>query len=273
MIKNISGYTFILFIVGFSLSANAQKGYELGGWLGTSFYYGDLNNRLSIHKPGLAGGLMARRNFNSRVSATASLNYGRIGGDDADSPNTFEQNRNLSFKSDIFDFSATIDFNFFNYVHGSSSEYYTPYFFGGISLLRYNPKAELNGETFNLRDFGTEGQLQGEEYGSINASLLIGGGWKWDISESWSLNIFASYHNAFTDYLDDVSNTYPDFTTLLSRHGQTAVDLSDRSLIEGIGVAGRQRGNSKNNDSYFFVGIALMKYFGSLECPKISNGR
>jgi len=98
----------------FCLSANGQKGYELGGWLGTSFYYGDLNNRLSIHKPGLAGGLNARKNFNTRVSTMLSLSYGRIGGDDAASPNTFEQNRNLSFRSDIFDLSAMLEFNFFN---------------------------------------------------------------------------------------------------------------------------------------------------------------
>ena len=265
--------TFLIFI-GFVIfsSAHAQKGWEVGGWLGTSFYYGDLNNRMSIQKPGIAGGLNARYNYNTRISTMTSLSYGRIGAADENSPNTFEQNRNLSFHSSIFDFSAVMEFNFFNFIHGSSDEFYTPYIFAGLSALHYNPKAELNGTTYSLKSFGTEGQSLGSEYSSISGSIIVGGGWKWDINYSYSINIFARYHNAFTDYLDDVSKTYPDFNILLDNRGQTAVDLSDRSLMEGIGVPGRQRGNSSDSDSFFFVGVGIMKYFGRLECPKISKG-
>jgi hypothetical protein len=261
-------FAFLVFLIDASF---AQKGYEIGGWLGTSFYYGDLNNRLAINKPGLAGGLNYRRNFNTRISFMTSLSYGRVGADDADSPNNFEKNRNLSFSSSIIDLSGVLEFNFFDYVHGSTDEYYTPYIFGGISAFRYNPTAKLNGQKYNLRDFGTEGQLQGDEYGSFSGSLIVGGGWKWDISDDWSLNAHIRYYKIFTDYLDDVSNTYPDKNTLADIRGNVAVQLSDRSLIEGIGEAGRQRGNSKDNDAFFFVGISLMKYFGNLECPKISE--
>lgn len=260
----------LIFCAGFS-SISAQKGYELGGWLGTSFYYGDLNNRLSIHKPGPAGGLNVRRNFNTRTAAMVSLSYARIAADDASSPNTFERNRNLSFHSNVFDLSAVMEFNFFNYVHASSDEYFTPYIFGGASIFNYSPKAELNGITYNLRDFGTEGQPRGGEYGSFSASLVLGGGWKWDITDNYSLNIHIRYQKVFTDYLDDVSRTYPDFNELEDNRGLTAVALSDRSLMDGIGVPGRQRGNSKDNDAIVMVGISIMKYFGKLECPKISD--
>lgn len=57
----------------------------------------------------------------------------------------------------------------------------------------------------------------------------------------------------FTDYLDDVSTVYPDKTLLLAKRGQTAVELSDRSLIDGLGAKDRQRGDSKGNDSYSFL--------------------
>jgi len=271
MHMNIFKILFLLvFIIGYS-SVQAQKGYEIGGWLGTSFYYGDLNNRLSIHKPGLAGGLNIRRNFNSRTATMFSLSYGRIGADDASSPNTFERNRNLRFHSNIFDLSAVMEFNFFNYVHGSSDEYFTPYIFAGGSIFNYSPKAELDGITYTLKDFGTEGQPRGGEYGSFSGSLVVGGGWKWDISDNYSLNVHIRYQKVFTDYLDDVSRTYPDFRELEDNRGATAVALSDRSLMEGIGVPGRQRGNSKDNDAIVVVGISIMKYFGKLECPKISE--
>ncbi|MBK8080358.1 MAG: hypothetical protein IPK25_08795 [Saprospiraceae bacterium] len=45
----------------------------------------------------------------------------------------------------------------------------------------------------------------------------------------------------FTDYLDDVSTVYPDKTLLLAKRGQTAVELSDRSLIDGLGAKDRQK--------------------------------
>ena len=271
MKQNIS---LVFFLAGFilcSFSVSAQKGWEVGGWLGTSVYYGDLNNRLSIQEPGLAGGLNVRRNFNTRTSTMVSLSYLRVGADDANSPNTFERNRNLSFNSSVFDLSAVMEFNFFDYIHNSSENYFTPYIFGGASVIRFNPKAELDGTTYNLRDFGTEGQAVGSEYGSFSGSLIVGGGWKWDISEKYSLNIHIRYQKVFTDYLDDVSRTYPDFRELEDNRGPTAVALSDRSLMDGIGIPGRQRGNSKDNDAIVTLGISIMKYFGKLECPTISD--
>ena len=268
---NIFKILVCLFLIIGSTVSHAQKGYELGGWLGTSFYYGDLNNRLSVQKPGIAGGLNIRRNFNTRTATMVSLSYGRIAADDSSSPNTFERSRNLSFHSNIFDLSAVFEFNFFNYVHGSSDEYFTPYIFGGASVFNYSPKAELDGITYNLRDFGTEGQPRGGEYGSFSGSIVVGGGWKWDISDNYSLNVFIRYNKVFTDYLDDVSRTYPDFRELEDNRGATAVALSDRSLMDGIGVPERQRGNSKDNDAIVMVGISIMKYFRRLECPKISE--
>lgn len=253
------------------MSGFSQKGWEAGGWLGASYYFGDLNNDYRLNKPGLAGGIVARNNFNTRVSTTFSLNYGRIRASDSDSKNTFEIQRNLSFYSDVFDLSVSMDFNFFNYVHGSSDEWYTPYIFGGISILNYNPKTELDGNTFTLRNFGTEGQFPGEEYGSISMAFNIGIGYKWDITEDLSFNVFLGSRLTRTDYLDDVSTTYPLLAQLEGTRGATAVALSDRSGIEGFATEGKQRGDSTTRDSYHFIGIGLMKYFGQLPCPKISN--
>lgn len=259
-----------ILIISFCGTLQAQKGWELGGWLGTSFYFGDLNNRLNITQPGIAGGLNARYNFNTRICIKNSLNFGRVGASDADSPNTFERTRNLSFKSNIYDFSSAVEFNFFNYEHGSSDEYATPYLLAGLNVFRWNPTAELDGVKYELKDFGTEGQPNGTEYFGVSAGFVIGGGYKWDLSYDLSLNVEYSYRYLFTDYLDDVSGTYPNLNQLTQERGPIAAALSDRSGVE-LGQQGVQRGNSKDNDTYNFVGISLMKYFGRLECPKISN--
>lgn len=251
--------------------ATAQKGHELGGWLGTSIYYGDLNTGININDPGIAGGLLAKYNYNSRVSLRAGLSYANVSASDADSDNNFQRNRNLSFKSSIWDMTAGVEFNFFPLVHSSIDQLYTPYLFAGFNVFRYNPTAQLNGVTYELSPLGTEGQDIGEEYFLISGGLVLGGGFKWAIGNDVYFSIEGSARLLFTDYLDDVSTTYPDLQRLEVVRGAEAVALSNRSLVDGIGEQGRQRGNSKDNDRFAFVGISFMKYFGRLECPKISK--
>ncbi len=252
-------------------SLNAQKGWELGPWLGVSNYFGDLNTSFDFTEVGFAGGLIARYNFNNRINSKLGLNYTFIYGNDGDSPNSFEFRRNLSFKTDIVDLTAQMEFNFFPYIHGSKDYYYTPYLMGGFNVLYYSPKANLDGTWHKLRPLGTEGQAESEEYGLIGGGFVIGGGFKWDLNENWSFNIEIGARRLFTDYVDDVSGTYPNLTSLRVRRGEIAAELSDRSIGEKIGENGRQRGNSRDNDTYTLFGLGLVYYFGTLPCPDLGN--
>ena len=268
---SISKFVFLSIFLGslfISSSSSAQKGWEVGGWIGVSNYFGDLNTSTDLTRPGLAFGIIGKRNFNERVSLRGALSYGRVSGDDAESSNNFERNRNLSFRSNLFEFSSVFEFNFFPLIYGSTDNFYTPYILGGFNITAFNPTAELNGNRYSLRDFGTEGQLESGNYASITGGLLFGAGWKWDIGNYTTLNFELGYRRLFTDYLDDVSTVYPNRGALPS---DIARQLSDRSLIDGLGAPGRQRGDSKGNDSYTFFSISLLKYWGKLECPKISE--
>lgn len=265
----------ILTIVFFTLmgisALSAQKGYEVGVNIGTATYFGDLNTNLSIGDPGIAIGLLTRRNVNDRISLVAGLTFGQIGANDANSTNFYERTRNLSFNSNIFDVNFALEFNFFKYIHGSSDYFYTPYIFGGLSFMSYNPKTELDGTTYTLRDFGTEGQFDSGEYGLITPAFVFGFGFKWDINRDWSLNTSLSGRNVFSDYIDDVSGAYPDFATQEARRGVIGRQLSNPSLDPDFAVPGQQRGNGKSNDMVYFFTIGIMKYFGQLECPAITK--
>ena len=265
---------FTLFIFSWiSLFCFAQQGFEAGGWIGVSNYFGDLNTTFRLDHPGLSLGVIARYNFNERLCMKLSANYGKVSAFDSDSNNSFEKARNLSFESVIFDGTWQFEFNFLPYIHGSSDQFFTPYIFAGFSVLHFEPKAELEGQKYNLREFGTEGQFKGEEYYSITGGLAYGIGLKVDLNYEWSINIELGARSLFTDYLDDVSGVYPDMDDLEALHGIDAVRLSDRSwevpeLTESpIGETGRQRGNSNNNDKYVMLGIGLVYYFGDLRCP------
>lgn len=249
-------------------TCNGQKGIEAGAWLGVGNYFGDLNNRVDLTRPGLALGVIVKRNFNERLSLRGGLNYARLSANDADSPNNFERNRNLSFRTDIFDLTGAMEFNFFPHVHGSLDHSNTPYMLGGISIVGFVPTAVLDGERHRLRPLGTEGQNQTRTYGAITGGFVLGGGWKFDVGETTTVAIELTYHRLFTDYLDDVSTVYPSQGSLTS---ELARQFSDRSLDPDQNFTGKQRGDSTTNDSYTFFGVSLVKYWGKLECPRISS--
>lgn len=203
------------------------------------------------------------------------INYLQIKGDDQYSKNAFDLRRNLNFFSNIIEIAPAIEFNFFTLKHGSKDQFITPYMFGGFSVFHYNPKTDYNGETYALREMGTEGQLPGQEYNEISTAWLIGGGVKWDVSHTWSVNIDLGYRATNTDYLDDVSSFFPDYTELRINRGDIAVELADRSIVtpdqQKIGITGTQRGDSKESDAFLSLGINLVYYFGKLRCPDIST--
>lgn len=274
----MKNFILILFLSSiFSLNIQAQRGWEAGGLVGVSHYFGDLNTNFRISDPGLALGVFGRYNFNNRVAIKLGANYAQIAASDADSDNSFEQARNLSFRSTIIDGLAQFEFNFLPYNHGSRDEFFTPYLFAGLNVFKFNPQAEYNDEWIDLSPLGTEGQFRGVEYYTTTAGIVYGGGLKISFSYEWSIEFELSARRLFTDYLDDVSTTYADLDDLESLRGPLAVALADRSveLVPGdldrpIGDTGRQRGNSNDNDMYVIFGASVVYYFGGINCPRIS---
>lgn len=253
------------------ITSAQMTGWETGGWLGVSNYFGDLNTDWRVNRIHLAGGAAARYNFNDRLAVRIGASYGRISATDADSKNIFEQRRNLSFHSILLDGTAQFEFNFLPYVHGHRDFFFTPYMFVGPTGFYFNPKADYEGETYTLVELGTEGQFRGEEYNTFQGGLAYGMGLRYDLTYRWSLNVEWSSRKLFTDYLDDVSGNYADVRDIRGQRGEIAAALADRSVEPQVGLAGRQRGNGKRNDMYMFLGVGLMYYFGDVRCPKMAN--
>lgn len=272
----MKGFSLLVLFVVLSFAGYSQKGYELGGLIGVTNYMGDINPNFSLKTPGFSLCGLARYNFNTRTSLRFDVGAGRLVGKDQISENNFQKARNLSFRTDFVDASLNFEFNFFNLIHGSRDQYFTPYVFGGLALAYYNPKANLDGTWYVLRDMGTEGQVKGDEYALITAGMTYGMGIKLDFSYEWSLNVELSIRQMGSDYLDDVSTVYPNMLELTSARGDIAVLLSDRSgevRDEPIGEPGRQRGINNNNDGYYSLRVGVVYYIGLLQCPAISRPR
>lgn len=273
-------YILIVGIIGFSgFKSCAQTGWEAGLWIGAGHYFGDLNTRYNLEKPGEAFGLMARYNFNDRVALKFAGNYGVISASDVYSKNPFEIDRNLSFRSPVMEVSAQGEFNFLPFTHGSKDAFFSPYFLLGASVFQFNPQTYYLNKWVDLRPLGTEGQFKGKEYYTVSSAFLFGVGLKYDLSERWSMQLELSGRNTFTDYLDDVSTVYPNKRNLFLERGNVgslAVALSDRSLSTAAGSnssdkSGFMRGNADNRDAFVFMEVGFLYFFGNLRCPDISR--
>lgn len=258
-------------LVATSLGLNAQF-WEVGGGVGTAFYYGDLNTSYSLQRPGPSIGAFARYNFDTRLSVKGGLQYSYLSFSDQLSSNFVQKLRNLSFRTHVFELGGQFEFNFLPYLHGDKEKFFTPYLLGGASVIKINPQANFNDRWWDLNDLGTEGQTKNDEYSLIQPAILVGGGLKVDLNFAWSLNLEINNRVLFTDYLDDVSGNYPNLAELGNTRGPAAVALSDRSWEvspEGIPLSepGRQRGDGIKRDGYLTVQLSLVYNFATITCP------
>jgi hypothetical protein len=250
---------------------------EFGPMLGASYYIGDLNQFTHYGKnTGPAGGFILRRNMNQRYSMRYSGFYGRVSGFDYRSNSASQQNRNLSFRSNIFEFAAGVEMNYQNFALGKSETFFSPYLFIQLAVFKMNPQANLNGQWVDLQPLGTEGQGTSQnsnrKYSLAQISIPFGAGVKLALSEYVGLSLEWGLRKTYTDYLDDVSGTYADPDMLADDNGPLAAILADRSA-EQEGVGGNntnfQRGNSNYKDWYVISGLTLTFKIGDRNvCPR-----
>lgn len=274
----------IVFAAVISISSRAQdmdsyvQEGEFGVALGGAHYFGDLNTRAALNRPKFAAGVFFRKQFGNYIGIKVAANYARLGYSDVYSKNEVQQRRNLSFNTNIWEFSVSGDFNFFKFYPGISGFTYTPYVSLGVGVFSYDPFAYLNNEKYYLRPLGTEGQgsvafPDRKPYGSMGVCIPIAVGFKYNVNEK--VNVFAEVGYRFTtsDYIDDVSTTYPGsdvFSPLPSGQPSPAMLLSDRSYETGdpIGIKNRQRGNSSQKDAYAIALFGVSFNISSYRCPK-----
>lgn len=249
---------------------------EIGFMGGGAYYLGDLNRfRHFGQNTGPAAGFIYRRNYNQRYSFRMTGIWGRVSGADAQSNSAIQQNRNLSFRSDIIEIGAGVEMNYFNYALGDNKSRFSPYLFAQLAYFRMNPKAELNGTWYELQPLGTEGQGTSEgdrPYSLGQISIPMGVGFKADLGKNVGLSMEWGIRKTYTDYLDDVSGTYVDPDILAAENGPLAATLADRSTSqegEGGNNSRSARGDSNTKDWYVFSGLMITFKIGNrYPCPK-----
>ncbi|MBI3511328.1 MAG: hypothetical protein HY064_11745 [Bacteroidetes bacterium] len=286
-------------LIGFA-QRNKHYKWEAGVDLGASNFLGDLGGanqigthfvrdlELSLTRPSF--GVHLRYRKSRYVGFRANFVYGKIYGDDNLTLERYRNNRNLNFKSNIFEFSGQVEFYFskerpghiYNYkkIHGWRHIDIQEYGFLGVGGFYFNPKGFDQGQWYNLRDMRTEGEGLKPGlpmYSNYSVCFPMGLGFKYAMNRRFSLGIEFGLRLTLTDYIDDVSTVYVDPALLTSYFGSNAttaihfanptnhtITAGDNGGIDPTGV-GQQRGDSKHNDAYMFMHITVNYKLGKIK--------
>lgn len=277
--------------------ANDWKRYkkEVYGGIGVSNFLGELGglNKIGTHYS------PADLEFNQTRSAltvgykykalkwlnfTACFNHLIVRGDDALTAEQFRNNRNLNFKSNIFELAGRVEIVLSKNKAGNRysirntlsrriknrSWDFGPFI--GIGAFYFNPKGkDQNGQYVKLKPLHTEGQgLPGgpKQYSNFSVCIPMGLVYRMYLKtvtqQIYTIGIELSYRKTFTDYIDDVSTVYYDNSAIAAAYGTKAAKMADPNLglIPGATAPdalgfGAQRGDPEHKDGYMSVQITV----------------
>lgn len=260
---------------------------ELGGanQIGTNFVK---DFEFSMTRPSFQ--IAYRYRFHNRFAAKGGFYYQMVSGHDKTTKEPFRMNRNLHFRSSIYEISGQIEF-YFKKEETAGRRYkiknskkngldIQPYAFVGVGFFGFNPKAKYDGKWQKLFYLHTEGQgLPGgpKQYRRVSFCIPYGLGAVYKINREFKIGLEAGIRKTFTDYIDDVSGVYYDNKAIVAAYGTVAGQAADPSLLnlppEHGGTTptsqwngasgwqsapGEQRGDVKDKDAYMFINVTVV---------------
>ncbi|MFN8776277.1 MAG: hypothetical protein ACK5XV_05855 [Flavobacteriales bacterium] len=280
--------------------------------MGVANFLGDLGGKdgvgtndlrdIEMTEFNFAGFVGYRRAFLKHLYGRALFSYGRLSGSDRLTNEVFRNNRNLSFRSNVFELNLMAEgwlrlwgkkghqykLDRVNQEKGPwrvRGAYFTA--FAGLGIFHFNPKAFVQDQWVALHPLRTEGQgLPGGPpmYRRTQINVPVGVSLMYYMHKQWSVGIEAQYRFTFTDYMDDVSSTYfsPDDIALYNEDGtgDLAAYLSNPSLGQQNGglpasvtAPGQQRGDFRDNDGYLFIMLKTDYWINNSSIKKFNKKR
>ena len=263
--------------------------YELICSLGATNFLGDLGGanqigtngfkdlEISLTRPSL--GASMRISLMNYLTAKGNFFWGNVRGNDKLTLEPARNLRNLNFKSNLFELSGQLEFNFMKSykghvyqikgVRGAKHNYKNVFLFAGGGAVHFNPKGFYDGKWYDLQPIGTEGQGRidpsnpgnpiKKKYKRTTGIILLGGGIRFAINRYWGFGVELGIRKTFSDYLDDVSTVYPDKAIyngdLIAAGLSNPMDPKNPLFTEY--ATGLQRGDPTNKDAYMFAEFTI----------------
>ena len=224
--------------VFFAHSAAAQYTSEVGIGLGGLVYKGELSPSYQFKNNRPAITAFYRRDISAPVTLRGALLAGLLRADDG---SVNDKNgriaplpayRQANVKGNLYEVSAVLEYNFFDYHYRKAKVHFTPYVFVGVAGFLANTTTATNNAA--LPSLNKEGAVLG-------LAVPAGFGFKYALSARWNLGLEVGARKVFSDQLDHVDG---------KTGGQT-------DLV----------GNPHDQDWYFFNGFSISYTFYKIDCP------
>lgn len=227
--------TFVFIVCALMMACSMENGLaqaysmEVGVAPGGSFYMGEANHKALFKDTRPSMNLLYRYNLNGRFSLKGLAGVSGIAGSTKGQVFNFPPGVELNFRRRVFDASAQLEFNFYefgvpDYIIGSTS--FTPYVCAGIGVV-------------------------GMETTAFKASAFVpmGIGLKWKVAKRYNLGCEWTFRKTYTDELDYVTNS-------------AGFQLTDPWLVES------NRNKNKDWYSVFTMNLSIDLASTGSECYK-----
>lgn len=218
----------LLFVfIGTFNSMQAQIN-EIGFFVGGSNIMSDVGDDTYLNPNHLSYGLLYKWNRSTRHSYRASIKRSILEADDAQSDVSGRNLRNYRFENTITEFSAGLEFNFFEFDLHKFDYNTTPYVYTGINYI-----------TFDKIYHRPSGMVKDGSASSFSIPFVLG--IKSRLSQKLVIGAEVGARYSLTDNLD----------------GSNPKDEKFKNL---------RFGNLNSNDWYMFLGFTLTYTFGQNPC-------
>lgn len=267
---------------------------DLGGNHGTGKrFIKDVNLPLTNISKGIYVNLYPAEWLGFRVA----INQGRLEGYDSlikdkGDAEYYRKKRNLQFRSPLLEAYAAIEVYptvFLEQYDGLQGKI-RPYFVAGAGIFKFKPQGQYyspdgRAHWVDLQPLHLEGQGMAEypdrpNYKLMSLEIPLGAGFKYYIKENLYVGLEVMHRKSFSDYVDDVSLDYIDNSLFANYLPADKVAMANQlyfreGFVPGgttsrIPAIGEQRGNPKQNDSFF---SSIIRFGWRLNDSNSPNGR
>jgi hypothetical protein len=256
----------VLLLITYSFSTvNAQR-FEFGGGIGATHYKGEI---YPSFKPfAFNGGASTFARFNlvkSGISIKATGMIGVLSADDSRVNSLFHQNRGLKFKTNIWEVSSQVEYNF---LHFRSSHIrdspWTPYVFGGYSVYsvgrrEFSVASPAARPLFAYNKTITEPRRE--------RAIPFGIGLKKVIRPRLNLTVEFGARKVFADNDSDVSIDNIGYVERSSTDKTLVPNFSGDAKSSFLGLRQFAIPNDRTQDMYFYTHVSISYLFGDVICP------
>lgn len=245
--------------------ASFAQRWEIGAGMGITHYKGEIYPNfkpLAFH-----GGTNAfvRYNLSKSLSFKGTAMVGYLAANDKRVNNIFHQERGFSFRNNVWDAGAQIEYNFQNFrTNDIYEKNWTPYLFAGLNV----------GKVFNRVNsykVSTTGPMPFYGYLAVGASDIqqrvvpFGFGIKKQIRQQLNINAEFGCRKTFSDITIDNLGYRKDTTGVYRPNFESSV-LTAPNILERKFASP----NTRFQDMYFYTNISISYVFGNVICPNQS---